>query len=102
MPGIIENFYLIILVASYAAIFALNLFVWLIRGTWVPFFVHCIAVGGAVVTLLVILSIPSEEPYTTIEFLQRIFTLPAIVYGVYVFFSGPLITWEDDDNNQDE
>ena len=36
---------------------------------WIPVFIHLLAYGGAIVTFLVIMTIPREQPYSTIELL---------------------------------
>ena len=57
---------------------------------WIPVFIHLLAYGGAIVTFLVIMTIPRDQPYSIIELLGRLLLFPGAIYGVYITLGGPL------------
>ena len=62
---------------------------------WIPVFIHLLAYGGAIVTFLVIMTIPRDQPYSIIELLGRLLLFPGAIYGVYITLGGHCISIKD-------
>jgi hypothetical protein len=80
--------------------FIFFLVVWIKQGCRAPMFVHCIAIAGALIVLLILCTVPQKEPLSSTDYLDRILLFPAAVYLVFVFFGGPGITLEDENQNR--
>jgi hypothetical protein len=76
--------------------FIFFLLLWIKQGCRAPISVHCIAIAGALVLLLILCTVPQQEPLSTTDCLDRILVFPAAVYLVFVFFGGPTSTLEDE------
>jgi hypothetical protein len=80
--------------------FIFFLLLWIKQGCRAPIFVHCIAIAGAFIVLLILCTVPRQEPLSATDFLDRILLFPAAVYLVFVFFGGPGITLEDENQKR--
>lgn len=74
--------------------FIFFLLLWIKQGCRAPMFVHCIAIAGALVVLLILGTVPQQEPLSTTDYLDRILLFPAAVYLVFVFLVGQLPPWK--------
>lgn len=81
---------IVILCLPYILLALVSLVALIRQRFWIPAFVHIIAFAGAIVTFLVVLTIPRVKPYNIGELLMRLLLFPAGVYGVYIIFGGPL------------
>ena len=86
----LEKIGIVILWSPYILLALVSLVALIRQRFWIPAFVHIIAYAGAIVTFLVVLTIPRGKPYNIGELLMRLLLFPAGVYGVYIIFGGPL------------